>query len=121
MATMLPDRTVSEVELTPQTVTLDGSAEVFDALGAETTREILRQLHEEPTTTGEIAKVVGTSIQNAEYHLQKLKQVDLVQAVDTWYSPKGREMDVYAPCNQPLVMVFDEDHAGGAIEAACRE
>ncbi|MDZ7849787.1 MAG: helix-turn-helix domain-containing protein [Halodesulfurarchaeum sp.] len=110
-----------ELELTPQTVTLDGSTKVFDALAAGTTREILRQLHDEPTTTGEIAKIVGTSIQNADYHLQKLEQAGLVQAVDTWYSPKGREMDVYAPCHQPLVMVFDDDHDGGEIEETFRE
>lgn len=116
MSTMLPNRTVTGHELTPQTVSLDESADVFEALAGETTRQVLRQLYEEPQTTGEVAETIGTSIQNTVYHIEKLEKAGLVSAVDTWYSPKGREMDVYAPCHQPLLMIIDNDNEAIATE-----
>lgn len=77
---------------------------VFEALSSETARTILEALYDRPGTASELADRVDTSIQNVHYHLQKLQSADLVDVVDTCYSTKGAEMDVYAPTNDPLVL-----------------
>lgn len=52
---------------------------------------------------------VETSIQNTKYHLDKLKDADLIEVVDTWYSDSGSEMNVYAPTNGSLVLFATEE------------
>lgn len=51
-----------------------------------------------------MADRVGTSLQNAAYHLDRLLDAGLVTVIETWYSAKGKEMDVYAPATEPLVL-----------------
>jgi DNA-binding transcriptional ArsR family regulator len=102
-------------ETTEEPLVLDiheGSAdEVFDALSTETRRRIYRGLFAEPQTTSELADSLDTSIQNVQYHLETLKSAGLVEAADTIYSPKGNEMAVFAPANDPIVFVGSEEHA----------
>ena len=74
----------------------------------ELDREILSILHEDPATMSEIADRIDTSVQNVSYHVNRLERADLVSPVDTWYSTKGREMDVFGATSQPLVL-FTED------------
>ncbi|MCD2202276.1 ArsR/SmtB family transcription factor [Halobacterium sp. KA-6] len=88
----------------------DAADEVFEALSSSTAREILAALYEEPDTASSVADDVGTSLQNATYHLEKLVAADLVEVADTWYSEQGREMNVYAPASESLV-VFAADEA----------
>jgi DNA-binding transcriptional ArsR family regulator len=88
----------------------DAADEVFEALSSRTAREILSVLYEEPDTASSVADDVGTSLQNATYHLEKLVEADLVEVADTWYSEQGREMNVYAPASESLV-VFAADEA----------
>lgn len=88
----------------------DAADEVFEALSSRTAREILAALYEEPDTASSVADEVGTSLQNATYHLEKLVGADLVEVADTWYSEQGREMKVYAPATESLV-VFASDEA----------
>lgn len=88
----------------------DAADEVFEALSSSTAREILAALYEEPDTASSVADDVGTSLQNATYHLEKLVEADLVEVADTWYSEQGREMNVYAPASESLV-VFAADEA----------
>ncbi|WP_436903375.1 ArsR/SmtB family transcription factor [Halovenus halobia] len=83
--------------------------EVFEALAASTTREIFLALHDDPQTASDLADRTDTSVQNVQYHLNKLKDVDLVESVDIWYSERGSEMDVYAPTDESLVMFAGED------------
>ena len=90
----------------------DDADELIAALGSETAREILTQLHADPATKSELADAVDTSLQNVQYHLAKLDGADLVDVVDTAYSEKGREMDVYAAADEPLVLF-----AGGSTES----
>jgi len=108
MTSLLPDRTVDGDEATPGLISLTDSDEILDALSSDTAREILAAVHEEPATASEIAEMVGTSLQNTNYHLSKLQEAGLIDVVDTWYSAKGREMDVYAPANRPLIMFAGE-------------
>ena len=83
------------------------TAEVMDALSSETRRAILDALFEEPTTPSELAAALDTSVQNAHYHLSALREAGLVESVGTRYSEKGKEMSVYAPANDPIVVVGD--------------
>lgn len=95
----------------PRLVELDDDTadEVFKALAAKTTREIFLSLHEQPQTASDLARGTDTSVQNAQYHLEKLIDADLIEIVDTWYSERGSEMDVYAPCDDSLVLFAGED------------
>ena len=108
MASLLPDRTVDGHEATPACVSLTDSDEILDALSSDTARKVLTALHEEPAPASDLAERVDTSLQNVNHHLAQLQSAGLIDNVDTWYSTKGREMDVYAPTNQPLVMVAGE-------------
>ena len=95
----------------PRLVDLSEEAadEVFEALAASTTREIFLALHDQPQTASDLAERTDTSVQNVQYHLNKLEEVELVDAVDIWYSERGSEMDVWAPTDESLVMFAGED------------
>jgi DNA-binding transcriptional ArsR family regulator len=88
----------------------EAADEVFEALSSRTAREILAALYEDPDTASSLADRVDTSLQNATYHLENLSDADLVEVADTWYSEQGREMKVYAPASESLV-VFAADES----------
>jgi DNA-binding transcriptional ArsR family regulator len=110
----LPDATPDDRE--PRIVGVDDedADDLIAALGSETARKILTHLHDEPATKSELAAEVDTTLQNVQYHLAKLDSANLVDVVDTTYSEKGREMDVYAAADQPLVLFAgsSEDSTG---------
>lgn len=81
----------------------DDADDLIGALSSDTARDILAELHDEPATPSEVADRSGTTVQNARYHLENLSDAGLIKVDGTRYSPKGREMDVYAPA-EPLVM-----------------
>ena len=108
----LPDASPEEREPRVVGVDDDEADDLIAALGSETARAILSTLHDRPATKSEIAEEVGTSLQNVQYHLSRLDEADLVDVVDTAYSEKGREMDVYAAADEPLVLF-----AGGSEES----
>jgi len=125
MADLLPstsDATASE-EADPRVVGVD-SEDADDLLGAlspGTARELLAAVHDEPSTPSELADRVDTSIQNAQHHLRKLEDAEVIEAADTVYSEKGREMTVYAPADRPLVVFAgDEDDTTGLKDALSR-
>lgn len=78
----------------------DDPAPVIDALGSETARSVVKALGESPATASDVADTVGTSIQNAHYHLERLIDANLVTRVGTWHSSKGNEMTVYGLANE---------------------
>lgn len=82
---------------------------IFETLGSETTYKLYRELQAEPQTPKELAEALDTSLQNVHYHLDKLEEASLIKTVDTWYSKKGIEMNVYAPTHSPLVISFADD------------
>jgi DNA-binding transcriptional ArsR family regulator len=82
----------------------DDTTAVLDALGSETARSLFRAIHDDPRTPTALADAIDTSVQNVLYHLGKLEDAELVQVADTQYSEKGREMNVYAPVDNPLVI-----------------
>lgn len=104
-------QTVSEKRGGPRLVDLDDEVadDVFEALSAKTTRQIFVALHENPQAASDLARVTDTSLQNVQYHLEKLTDADLVEVVDTWYSERGTEMKVYAPTDESLVLFAGSD------------
>ncbi len=105
----------------PRLVDLDEETadEVFEALAAGTTREIFLALHEQPQAASDLAETTGTSVQNVQYHLEKLTDTELVEVVDTWYSERGSEMKVYAPTDESLVLYAGRDKQS-SLRAALR-
>ncbi|MFB6354714.1 MAG: helix-turn-helix domain-containing protein [Halobacteriales archaeon] len=121
MAKLLPFRQSEPPEpREPRLVELEDEAadDVFAALSAGTARDILGRLYEEPATATDVAEAADTSLQNARYHLEKLKSAGLVEAVDTWYSSRGTEMTVYAPTSEPLVVAAGPEEQTGVLRSA---
>jgi DNA-binding transcriptional ArsR family regulator len=121
MARLIPSRSggSSDAESDPRVIGLDSddADDLLAAMSSETARELLSSLHDEPATPSELADRVDTSLQNAQYHLNNLRESGAIDVVDTVYSEKGREMEVYAPADSPLVVVAGDDETGG-IRAA---
>ena len=113
MSSYIPQLQSSEPDPSaePRVLNLHGSEgdDVFETLSSKTRRDILKQLYEAPATPSELAGATETTIQNVHYHLEKLSAVDLVEQVGTQYSEKGNEMRVYAPANDPIVIVESEE------------
>lgn len=113
MSSIFPirDKVTLDREPEPRLVDLDEETadEVFEALASTTTRKIFLELHNQPQTASDLADVTDTSVQNVQYHLEKLDTVDLVEVVDTWYSERGSEMKVYAPQDESLVLFAGRD------------
>ena len=82
---------------------VDATAAI-EALQSETAQDLLASLHQRPATASSLARSNDVSIQTVCYHLENLREADLVRVVDRWYSRKGREMDVYAPTTDRLVL-----------------
>lgn len=77
---------------------------VLAALSSETAQNLFQLLNEEPATPATIAEQLDTSIQNAHYHLGNLQDAGLIDVVDTCYSEKGREMNVYVVTEEPTLL-----------------
>ena len=123
MARLLPSQSDPEVDASPRVVGLDDddADELLSALSSTTARRILGELHEEPTNSAELAGSVDTSLQNVQYHLGRLESAGAIEVIDTVYSEKGREMDLYAPADRPLVVVAaDEDGTSGLSDVLSR-
>ena len=95
----------------------DDADAVLAALSSDTARAILSTLHDSPGPASDVADRVDTSLQNTQYHLKRLREAGVVEVVDTVYSQKGREMDVYAPADGPLVLVAGPESQASGIRA----
>jgi DNA-binding transcriptional ArsR family regulator len=122
MSGLLPTGTDASTEQEGQLRTLwldsEDAGELLSSLSSETARRVLTTLHDEPATASEVADRVDTSLQNARHHLTNLEEAGLVRVADTRYSQKGREMNVYAPAEDPtVVFVGREDRKAGFFES----
>ncbi|MBX0322516.1 helix-turn-helix domain-containing protein [Halomicroarcula sp. F13] len=117
---LLPSRDPAIPDAEPRVIGVDSedADDVLSALSSETARELLAALNREPAPPAELADRVGTSLQNTQYHLKKLENAGAVEVVDTAYSEKGREMDVFAPANQPLVICAGDEQETSGLRAA---
>ena len=103
-----------------QTLWLDSeeAGDLLSSIACDTARNVLTALHEEPATASEVADRVDTSLQNARHHLENLQDAGLVRVADTRYSSKGREMNVYAPSEDPMVVfVGRQDDGDGLLDS----
>lgn len=116
----LPDVSLEDRE--PRVVDVDDedADALIDALSSETARAALTALHEQPSTTSELADELDTTLQNVQYHLGNLREADLVEVVDTAYSEKGREMNVYAPADEPLVLFAGSSTTESGVKTALK-
>ncbi len=114
-----PDASPSE-DAGPRVIGVDSedADEVLSALSSETARNILAEVHDDPAPPSELAERVDTSLQNAQYHLESLEDAGAVEVVDTAYSAKGREMDVYAAADQPLVIFAGDQEDSSVLRTA---
>ena len=117
---LLPSRDPAVPDAEPRVIGVDSddADDVLAALSAATARKLLAELNDTPAPPGELADRVDTSLQNAQYHLEKLESAGAVEVVDTAYSEKGREMDVYAPANQPLVICAGGEQETSGVRSA---
>ena len=115
----IPDTSAAE-EAKPRVVGLDDedADELLAALSAGTARTLLAELHDEPGHPSELSDRVDTSLQNAQYHLDKLENAGVIEVIDTAYSSKGREMNVYAPADRPLVMFAGDESEKSTLRSA---
>lgn len=109
-----PDATPAE----PRILSLEGEAadEVFETLGASTTRTVLSIIYERPATSTEIRDEIDTSLQNAHYHLRKLEDVGLIESAGVGYSEKGMEMTIYAPTTKAIVLFCGTEDVALAVD-----
>lgn len=122
MSGLLPTGTDASSEQTGELRTLwldsDDAGELLSSLSSETARAVLSTLHEQPATASEVSNRVETSLQNARHHLTNLQDAGLVRVADTRYSQKGREMNVYAPSEEPMVVfVGREEQEDGFLSS----
>ncbi|MCL9813591.1 ArsR/SmtB family transcription factor [Natranaeroarchaeum aerophilus] len=124
MADLLPSfpDTSTADDGAPRVVGIDSDEadDVLAALSANTARQLLTALHDDPGTPSELANRVDTSLQNAQYHLGKLEDANVVRVIDTAYSEKGREMNVYGPTDQPLVVFAGDESKETGLRAALK-
>ena len=91
---------------------------MFSALGSETAQAIFRLLNEEPATPATIAQRQDMSVQNVHYHLDNLAAAGLIEVVDTCYSEKGREMDVFVVAEDPTLLFLGTSDDKPAMKRA---
>ncbi|MFB6126733.1 MAG: ArsR/SmtB family transcription factor [Halolamina sp.] len=113
-----PDPETDDAEPRVVGVDSDEADRLVSALSSATSRDLLTALHEKPATPSTLADRVDTSLQNAQYHLEKLADAGVVEVADTAYSEKGREMDVYVPTDEPLVVVAGGEETTSTLRTA---
>lgn len=122
MSKLLPSRSDPKIDRSgdPSVLYVDSeeTKELVSTLSSETTMDTFRRLNEEALTASELAADLELSIQNASYHLDKLQEAGLIEVVDTCYSEKGREMNVYAVASEPLVLVLGTERDGSRVQQA---
>jgi DNA-binding transcriptional ArsR family regulator len=117
---LLPSSPDISPDSEPRVVGLDSEEadDLMAALSSTTARRLLSELHDDPAPPGELADRVDTSLQNAQYHLEKLEDAGAIEIVGTAYSEKGREMNVYGPADSPLVIFAGEQERASGLRAA---
>lgn len=116
-----PVREEVEREPSSEAVALDDAGDVVSALTSETARKLVDHVYADPATASELADAIDTSLQNAQYHLNRLEEAGVIEVIGTWYSKRGTDMDVYGPTNEPLVIVAGPIDDEAAVEAAVAE
>lgn len=96
----------------------DQTPEILATLSSDTSQNIFQQVHQEPKTATDLAQELNTSVQGVTYHLAKLQDTGLIEVLDTCYSEKGREMDVYGPSERPYIVFLGMSTDESGLTAA---
>jgi DNA-binding transcriptional ArsR family regulator len=109
-----PDRGDGDGDLRVLWLDDEDAERLITSLSSDTARAVVTALYDDRGTASELADRVDTSLQNVRHHLDHLQEAGLVRVVDTRYSVKGREMNVYGPTDDSLVVAVgrEEDHEG---------
>ncbi|SDJ97061.1 Helix-turn-helix domain-containing protein [Halovenus aranensis] len=122
MARLFPSRTESSTDRDddPAVFYVDDerTAEMISTLSGETALTIFRMLSDDALTASEIADDLDLSVQNASYHLDNLQEADLIEVIDTCYSEKGREMEIYTVTREPKILVLGSEDEGRTLRRA---
>ncbi|WP_066414635.1 ArsR/SmtB family transcription factor [Halorubrum aethiopicum] len=114
-----PDASVDRSEEAELLCIDDGrTAEILASLSSERSRAVFRHVNEEPRTATDLARELDTSVQGVTYHLDNLRDAGLIDILDTCYSEKGREMDVYGPSEQPYLVFLGTSSDEPGLRAA---
>ena len=125
MKTLIPSR--SSIERDPpepaQIIDLNGDVadEVFDALSSKTSRQLLAAVYEDPKPASELADAADTSLQNAHYHIENLRDADLIKVIDTVYSAQGNELKIYGPTNRSVVVFTGDNGTESSLRRFLRQ
>ena len=90
----------------------DEAGMMIEALGSEMARKMLSELYSEPLVASSLADRLDTSIQNVRYHLENLQEAELVTVADIRYSDAGREMKLYAPTSNAVLLLSTKSTKG---------
>ncbi|MEZ3118164.1 ArsR/SmtB family transcription factor [Halobaculum sp. MBLA0147] len=117
-----PELTIDRDE-DPRLLCLDDeyTEEVLRQLSSETSQAVFRAVNEEPLSAQDVAEELDMSVQNAMYHLDNLEETGLITVLDTHYSKRGREVDVYGPPDQPLLVFLGPSRDWPGLTAAFKE
>jgi len=103
-AGLLPEQSPPEYDPDTGRIDIRHAGPVCNALASESARMILATVADDPKPASAVAETVETSTQNATYHINILQEADLLTVVDTRYSEKGREMDIYTATYGSVVL-----------------
>lgn|GEM_PF-1294916 len=67
--------------------------------------QILKQLQKKQMSAGELASELGLRLNTLTYNLGVLEKVGLIKVRQVKWSCKGREVKIYAPAEQPVLLV----------------
>ena len=112
----LTERSQPASELVPISLTKDGN--VFDVLSSQSARGLVTTLAESPAPASELATTLDTSLQNAQYHLDRLQSAGLVTVVGQKYSSRGREMTLYGLVGSSWIVITGLNNVDTVIEDA---
>ena len=122
MSSLLPTETDTSADRSDEAELLcidnDQTTEILDSLSSDTSRTVFRHVNEEPQTATDLAQELDTSVQGVTYHLDNLCDAGLIDVLDTCYSEKGREMDVYGPSEQPYLVFLGISSDEPGLQAA---
>ncbi len=79
-----------------------------EIISSSTSRKILNYLADKEATESELSKELGLALSTVHYHLQKLKEGNLVIVEEFHYSKKGREVNHYKLANKYIIIAPKE-------------
>lgn len=122
MSRLFPSRTDPSIERSRDPSVLyvdsDETEEIISTLSGDTAMMIFRMLNDQALTPSEVATRLEMSVQSVTYHLDNLEEANLVEVIDTCYSEKGREMNIYAVTSDPKVVVLGTENDRTSLRKA---